>query len=630
MNRGDADIGQSVSNFTWLFKTQDEDVLRSIKKRNNVSEIVAKILVNRGYSEQEKIENLLQIKLSKVLPNPFFFRRMREVTNLLFDTIEKNEKIYIFTDYDTDGTSAAATLITFFHFIKYYNFAVYIPNRATEGYGPNNTAIIKMKDDGAKIIVYMDCGTNSVSQMSFANSLGMKCVILDHHNAEVMNDTNDETILINPNTHGENFPYKQICATTVVLIVVIALRAVMREKKYFQKINILEPDVTPLTAFAALGTVCDVIPLNPLNRALIVVGIKAMRNRKILGLSVILDYLKLGDRLSVFHIGYMIGPRLNAGGRMDTANIALSLLTAKTVESAKKAALTLEALNQERKVVESSIMYEILAEVAQSDDSSKRVVIIVKNNLPAGIMGILANRIKEYSKKTAIIISVDTSQEKIKGSIRSIDGINIVPMLIHAKQNGLLHDAGGHPMAGGFNASLHNLKNIINEFENFMNETKDYDIYSHKMKTLEIDATLSISALDEELVKEIRILEPFGAGYPYPRFLLQNAKIVRAIAIQDIHVSVTISTPFPRKQKNITCFLFRGAESKIGKFLMNNVGNIVDIVGVFKIEGHLGAKFSITIEDVSSFVRQGRTKLKRHQENIKYKNSRKINTLRVN
>ncbi|AWD33406.1 Single-stranded-DNA-specific exonuclease RecJ [Candidatus Fokinia solitaria] len=621
MNRDGMDVGQSVDNFTWLFKTQEEDVLRNVRRRHNISEIVAKILINRGYSKQEEIDTLLHVKLSKILPNPFLFKRMKEVTALLLDSIERNERIYIFTDYDTDGTSAAATLITFFNSIKYSNFAVYIPNRATEGYGPNNTAILKMKEDGAKIIVYMDCGTNSVSQMAFANSLEMKCIVLDHHNVEVTDEVNNETIIINPNTHGETFPYKQICATTVVLIVVIALRAVMREKKYFQKINILEPDITPLTAFAALGTVCDVIPLNPLNRALIIVGIKTMRNRKILGLSVILDYLKLGDKLSVFHIGYMIGPRLNAGGRMDTANIALSLLIADTVENAKKAALTLEALNQERKVVEGDIMHEILAEIVQNDNDGKRAIIIVKNNLPAGIMGILANRVKEYSKKTAIIISIDTAQEKIKGSIRSIDGINIVSMLMHTKQNGLLYDAGGHPMAGGFNASLHNLPKIVEEFESFMNKAEDYDIYSHKMKTLEIDAILSVTAMDERLIKEIRILEPFGAGYPYPRFLLQNAKIIRAVVIQNIHVSVTIAPPFPRKQKNITCFLFRGAESKIGKFLMNNIGNIVDVVGVFKIEGNLGAKFSIAIEDASSIVRQKRANTKRYQE-TRYKKNR--------
>ena len=535
----------SVSGKNWKFKKFDNTDIKKYSENYSLSEIAAKLLAIRK-NNIENISLFLNPTIKNNLPNPFHLKDMKNAVDRAYLSIIKREVIGIFGDYDVDGATSTALLTRYFRSIK-QKIITYIPDRKKEGYGPSTNGFSNLIDSGAKIIFTVDCGTSSFEPVENVQKKGIDVIVLDHHQSDIK--LPNAHAIVNPNRHDDESKLNYLCAAGVCFMYLVALNKKLRDSNWFNIKKITEPDILSFLDLVSLGTVCDVVPLIGLNRAIVKQGLKIFRKRTNLGLKTLYDLCNVKSEPTVFDLGFRIGPRINAGGRVGKSSHGAELLISNDPQRTYQIAKDLEKSNKERQAIELILTKEINKEVKNYHNQPGLVIAGI--NWHEGIIGIVASRIKEKYNKPTVIISIDKNQAR--GSARSIYGFDIGAHIINAVQSKILLKGGGHKMAGGFSIKKENIPTfrdfLIKKFEKNKNLSSEINLY--------LDTSIAPSALNVGFYKEIGYLGPFGSGNPEPKFAIENLRVIKSEIVWDEHIKSilagkdgTVFKTFTRNGKN--------------------------------------------------------------------------------
>jgi len=515
----------SVSGKKWIFKKFDTADINEFSQNHYLNEIIAKLIAIRKKNIND-INFYLNPSIKNQLPNPFKLKDMNKAVTRTYESIIKKDILGIFGDYDVDGATSTALLSRYFLSIN-QKFTTYIPDRKKEGYGPNTKAFDILISRGSKIIFTVDCGTLSFDPVKSAQTKNVDVIVLDHHQSDIK--IPNACAVVNPNRHDDSSNLNYLCAAGVCFMFLVALNKKLRENDWFSKEKIPEPNILNFLDLVSLGTVCDVVPLIDLNRAIVKQGLKVIKNRSNLGLKTLYDHCKMKAQPTTYDLGYQIGPRINAGGRVGKSTHGAELLTSNDPQRVYQIVLDLDKYNTERKSIEHLLSDEI-NELAKNFINDP-VLVLSGKNWHEGILGIIASRIKEKYNKPTVLISLDN--ENGKGSARSIFGFDIGSQIINAVQKKILKKGGGHKMAGGFLIDEEN----INIFRSFLikNFNKSH-IATLKNANVYLDSAIAPSALNEKFYEDVYSLSPFGPGNSEPRFVVENLKLISSYYVGGKHI----------------------------------------------------------------------------------------------
>ena len=488
----------------------------TIAQQSGLSDLLSRVLAGRGVAP-EAAESYLDPTLRALLPEPYSLTALEEATQRLAAAVQKGETIAIFGDYDVDGACSSALLGEFLDYCG-VNRLIHIPDRITEGYGPNSEAIRALAERGATLLVTVDCGTTSFEPFVEARRLGMDVIVLDHHQApEVLPDA----IIVNPNRQDDVSGQGALCAAGVAFIALVALNRELRKRGYWRER--LPPDLLLGLDIVALATVADVAPLTGLNRAFVVKGLALMKSRGRVGLRALADVAGLNGPPRAYHLGFLLGPRINAGGRIGDAALGARLLLMRDDIEAASVAAELDRLNGERLALENEMVEEALVEAYKSLGAAEEgaCVMACGADWQPGIVGLVASRLKEFFGRPAFAIAF--SGEVGTGSARSIAGVDLGKIVRAAVERGLLVKGGGHAMAAGVTIRSEKLDAFRDYLEESMRESV---AQARKNTALAVDGVLTASACTPNLVEEIEKAGPFGSGNPEPVFVLPEHKIL--------------------------------------------------------------------------------------------------------
>lgn len=571
----------SVQGKEWVIKKYDKNLLELISSKYDLDFFTAKLLSIRGFKENE-VESFLKPKIKNYLPNPFQFKDCDEGVKIIYKHINNNSKVCIFGDYDVDGATSTGMMSLYFKKLD-VNYSVFIPDRQKDGYGPSIDTFKNIIRENVKLIITLDCGTTSFEAIKLAKEKNVDVVIIDHHKSQENLPIADA--VINPNRLDENDDYYYLCAVGVLFVFLAGLNKFLRDKKYFEIKNTNEPDLFEFLDLVMLGTICDVVPLISLNRAFVYQGLKIAARRNNLGLKTLTDYSKINKKLSTYEIGYVLGPKINAGGRIGKSNLGYKLLTTDDAETAYLISSELNSLNLKRKDLESNIINEAINLVDKQ--KLEDIIFLVKNDWHEGLIGIVASRLKEHYNRPAFILSQNGSI--CKGSARSIFGFDIGLAITKCKQMSILIKGGGHPMAGGFSIEYDKINEFKTELIKIYNKSK-----RDNNNLLYIDSYLESSAINNELIKKINTLEPYGSGNKEPVFAFENFKVCKVIETNNNHVKVVIQ----KGSFYLNAICFNSKNKDIGNYLLDYKKNF-NVAGKIKLnEWNSKTNIELIIEDI--------------------------------
>ena len=576
----------SLSGKNWIPKKFNQSEISFFKDNFFLDEITAKLLSIRNIKKKD-INNFLKPSIKNFLPNPNTLLDMEKSSLRTFQSILKKEKIGIFGDYDVDGATSTALLGKYFEILN-ISFEIYIPDRKKEGYGPSIESFKILIERGVKIIFTVDCGTLSFEAIDYAAKNNIDVIVLDHHQSEVK--LPKAFSIINPNRLDDTSNLEYLCAAGVTFMFLVSMNKMLRLKEWFVKNKIVEPDLILFLDLVSLGTVCDVVPLIGLNRAIVKQGLKILKSKKNLGLKTLLDVCKIETNPSIYHMGFMLGPRINAGGRVGKCSHGANLLLNKDPKHAFKLASELDQYNKERQMLEKDLLQKILNE--NKDYSKDPVLVLSGNNWHEGVIGIIAARLKDKFNKPVVIISIEG---KIgKASARSIVGFDIGSVIIAATQEKILLKGGGHKMAGGFSINIENIskfKNFI--FRKFRNINEDLT----SQKPLFFDSIISPTAINLEFYDQINALAPFGSGNSEPKFIIENLKTINGKIVGEKHIKSLLVGVDGSSIKTIA---FNAVENDIGAYLLKKNNKLFNIAGKLSLNEWRGQKnVEFIIDDIS-------------------------------
>ncbi len=562
----------SVKNNQWQIPEVVHSDVLYIQQKYYLSDVLARIIALRGIVN---IEGFLRPLMRNTLPDPFHLLDMDKAIERIIIAIENREKIVIFGDYDVDGATSSALLKRYFSDLKIDVF-IYIPDRIEEGYGPNVSAMRSLKEKGYDLCITVDCGTLAHEPLSIAREIDLDVIVIDHHLGGEALPT--ACAIVNPNRLDETSQYTYIAAVGVTFLLLVALHKTLREKDFFTT----EPDLYNYLDLVALGTVCDVMPLQDLNRVFVAQGLKVISKRRNLGIRVLCDMLEIYEPITSYHLGFLIGPHINAGGRIGESNLGARLLSTDDESEALLIAQKLLQYNQERQHLERLALNEAMENV--NLDSGKVIVLTSKEWHP-GIIGIVASRVKESFYLPTIVITIRDGIGK--ASCRSVKGIDIGALVLEAKLQGLILEGGGHKMAAGFSIA----ENKIAALQNFLNE-RLVDVEVQNIIT--VDAMVVPQDLHLKLWYDLQKMAPFGSGNPDPKFILTDIIITQQEVLKDEHIRCIVYDK--SKQKSIKAIAFKVVNSRLGDLLLS--GNIQKLLGKVKANHWQGrVSLSFIIED---------------------------------
>jgi single-stranded-DNA-specific exonuclease len=574
---------QSLSEKRWLLRSYEETHVLTYMQKLNVSPTLARFLAMRNI-ELDHASLFLTPSLKSHLPDPLGLKDMDKAIERLVQALHHKEKILVWGDYDVDGATSSALLHRFFKAIN-YPIAVYIPDRLKEGYGPNAKGIEKFQAQGYRVMITVDCGTTSFEALDALKEIDV--IILDHHGAEAKLPR--AHAIVNPNRLDEREEITQtlghLAAVGISFLFVVALNRALREAGFYKTLK--EPNLLDLLDLVALGTVCDVMPLTGLNRTFVTQGLKVMAGRKNLGLKTLADQIGLDEAPTTYHLGFLIGPRVNAGGRVGESFLGSRLLSTDAPEEALEIAKQLQNYNEERRALETDAVEQALIQV----DPQQSAILVDHDQWHEGVIGIVAGRLKEkYHKPTAVIT---WNNEGIgKASARSIPGFDFGNFIRKAHHLGYVLGGGGHAMAAGFSLTkdqLPLLKTYLNEELHHVNNTLDL------RPILFCDGYLDLRALTLDFMEELKILGPFGMGNPNPKFVFTDVMVQSYQLIKDDHIKCRFSQG---EGVVVEGMGFRLAGSPLGKFLMEGKKRPFDLIASPKVDTWGGkAKLTLMIED---------------------------------
>ena len=531
----------------------------------------------------------LNPKLKTLLPEPNQLKDMEPAIDLIMRALKEDETIAVFGDYDVDGATSSAILVQFFSMIG-KNLPVYIPDRQKEGYGPNLPALMKLKDNGASVIITVDCGTTAFEPLEAAAKAGLKIIVIDHHVAEPRLPKG--SLVINPNRFDETSKHGQLAAVGVTFLFITALNRALRKLNWYDK-TLPEPNLMKFIGLVALGTICDVVPLTGLNRALVSQGLRVLQMQENFGITALSEIANISEPLNCFHAGFLLGPRVNAGGRVGEANLGVRLLTTSNVNEAKALALKLNEYNNERRDLEQTVFEQALMQAEQQDKEQHTLILVFGKNWHPGVIGIVAGRLREHFNKPSCVVTQSGGMGK--GSGRSVKGVDLGSAIIAARQMGIVCNGGGHSMAAGFTVSsnkLDTLKKFLQE--HILKQLKNVPLLPY----LEFDSTISLAAATPELIRMLDQVGPFGAGNPQPRFVIPQVQIVQANIVGKIHVKCTLRGSDGTRRLN--AIAFRSLDTALGKVLLNSQGYPLHVGGKLSLNNWRGSEtVQMVIDDVA-------------------------------
>ena len=580
-------IVNSVSNKNWIFKKYNEQDVVFYKENYSLDELTSKLLSIRNI-KKEDVQAFLNPSIKNFLPNPEILNDMQKSAKRTMQAISQKQKVGIFGDYDVDGASATALLANFFNQIN-VSYEIYIPDRKKEGYGPSEKSFKKLIDSGTKMIFTVDCGTLSFDAINYAFNNNIDVIVLDHHQSEI--NLPKAHSVVNPNRLDDKSDLKYLCAAGVTFMFLISLNKELRSTNWFMKSKISEPNLLEYLDLVALGTVCDVVPLIGLNRAIVSQGLKILKSKKNLGLKTLFDICDIKSRPNVYHIGYQLGPRINAGGRVGKSSHGANLLISENPKDVFKIASELDHFNKERQILEKDLMDKVLNVLENKINES--VLVIQGKNWHEGVIGIVASRIKDKFNKPVIIISIDANGIG-KASARSIVGFDMGSVIISAVQEKILIKGGGHKMAGGFTIKIEN----VEKFKTFILKKFEKSSINHtSLKPLFLDSVIAPTALNVQVYNKINTLAPFGSGNPEPKFVLENMKSVNNKIIKDKHIKSVLVGLDGSTVKSIA---FNCVENEIGAYLLKKDKKLFNIAGKLSLNEWQGqSNVEFIIDDIS-------------------------------
>jgi single-stranded-DNA-specific exonuclease len=559
-------IERSVCGRRWRFRNGDARAGEAIAERLGVPEIVGRLLVQRGI-DLDHAPGFLAPRLRDQLPDPSHLRDMDAAVARLVRAVRDGETIGIFGDYDVDGATSAALLTRFFAAAE-TRTRVYVPDRLREGYGPNTQALLSLRDEGVRVVVTVDCGTTAHLPLKDAAEAGLEVIVVDHHVAEPLLPR--AVAIVNPNRLDESSPHGGLAAVAVAFLLVVAVNRELRRDGWYLGAR-TEPDLLQWLDLVALGTVCDVVPLAGVNRALVAQGTKVARRRDNPGLAALAAVAGVDEPIDTYHLGFVLGPRVNAGGRVGAADLGARLLATDDPVVAAELAARLDSYNRERRDIEARTLEAAIAMLGGSAQSPVLVFAAAEGWHP-GVIGIVAARLKERYERPACVVALTDGIGR--GSGRSVAGLPLGPAVIAARQAGLLINGGGHAMAAGFTVAAEKLGPL----KAFLVERLGDGMDSERLvPELRVDGTLSIAAAQGELIDHVARLAPFGAANPEPRFVFPRVRVLHAEAVGTSHLRCTLADPLDNAR--LRGIAFRAAGTPLGQFLTETRGIAIHLAG---------------------------------------------------
>ncbi|MDG1859213.1 MAG: single-stranded-DNA-specific exonuclease RecJ, partial [Emcibacteraceae bacterium] len=455
-------VENSITGRSWISRPAEPRFIAAIAQNHDLPEIVARVIVGRGVSVDDA-EVFLNPTLKETLPDPSIFKDMDKACARIADAIIAKEKVAVFGDYDVDGATSSAIFKRYFKSIG-QEVTAYIPDRMTEGYGPNAKALLELKAAGHDLVITVDCGIVSFEPLTAAMNAGLDVIVVDHHQAEAR--LPDAVAVVNPNRLDEEPGYGQLAAIGVSFITIVGINRELRKRGWYKDEGIDEPNIIEWLDLVALGTICDVVPLVGVNRALVAQGLKVMAKRQNAGLKALSDVAGVTEAPGTYHAGFLLGPRVNAGGRVGRSESGTILLSTDDDEEAAKISSELNTYNAERQAIEARVLEDAMDQVSAKIGPGGVVpsVIIAANvGWHPGVIGIVAGRLKEHFGRPTIIIAIDDNGDA-KGSGRSIYGVDLGAAITAARQSDILIAGGGHAMAAGLSMR----QEMIDDFNEFL------------------------------------------------------------------------------------------------------------------------------------------------------------------
>jgi single-stranded-DNA-specific exonuclease len=573
-------VERSVSGQRWQQRLDQAGLNRALamSQTYGMPELIARVIAGRGVGVADA-PAFLDPTLRDLMPDPYAMTDCESAAERIARAIDRGEHVAIFGDYDVDGASSAALL---YRFLWHFGLeaTIYIPDRIFEGYGPNPAAINQLIDDGAQLIVTVDCGSTSIDSLAAAAARDIDVVVIDHH--QVGHELPIAHALVNPNREDDLSGQGHLCAAGVVFLVLVALHRLMRQRNDPRAASL---DLLSLLDLVALATVCDVVPLKGLNRAYVVKGLIAARHMTNPGLAALFVKAGIGGPVTPYHLGFLVGPRINAGGRIGDAALGSRLLTIDDAGKAAEIAAKLDDLNRERQEMEKIMLAEAeaeaLAEYGTGEGAS--VIVTARDKWHPGIVGLIAARLKERFVRPAFAIAFDPSG-KGTGSGRSIPGFDMGRMVRAAVDEGILLKGGGHAMAAGLTVERGNLGRLRSFFEETAGKQVS-ELVEDQM--LDIDGALGASGATFELIDQLEKAGPYGSGHPQPVFALPFHGILECRYVGTNHIRVSLQA---MDGARLEAMAFRAVDTDLGRFLLSSRGEQVHVTGSLSADHWQGSR----------------------------------------
>jgi len=570
------DVKSSISGQAWVERLDNKsrNTALAISQTLDLPELVGRVLAGRGV-ELDEAEKFLAPTIRDLMPDPNVMTDMSVAASRIADAITQNQQVAIFGDYDVDGAASSALMSKF---LKHHGIKneIYIPDRIFEGYGPNPEAIKTLIHNGAHLIITVDCGATSFESLDEAKRLGVDVVVLDHH--QMGEEMPECAALVNPNRQDDLSGLGHLCAGGVVFMTLVATLRALRERGIYSDTK-HPPDLLAWLDLVALATVCDVVPLKGLNRAFVVKGLQVMAQQQNIGLRSLMRIGRLDGPPRPYHLGFVLGPRINAGGRIGDAALGSRLMTTDDDHLADEIAEQLENLNKERQAAEARMLEEAIAEAdaEMGKGSAPAVIITASDQWHPGIVGLLASRLKDRFKRPAFAIAFD-GMGKGSGSGRSISGVDLGAVVRSALNEEILEKGGGHAMAAGLTVKKDKLGALRTYFESQLSENVESVRSNQELK---IDGALTARSATIDLIELLEQAGPYGQGHSQPVFAFPAHRIQYAKVVGQNHVSFTASAGDGTSLRGIA---FRAADEELGKLLLSNKGQTIHLVGTLNAD----------------------------------------------
>lgn len=581
-------VTRSLGGRLWRQRGADADLTRRLQLNHGLSELLARALASRGVTA-ESAADFLNPTLKALFPDPSSFADMDRAAEILVDALEASRRVVVFADYDVDGASSAALIVRWFRAMG-LELSIYVPDRIVEGYGPSPAAFRRLKAEGAELVITVDCGAAAHDALACAAEIDLPVVVIDHHLMRP-GEIPRVAALVNPNRPDCGSGQGHLAAAGVSFVLLAALSREARRRGLFKG---AEPDLRSWLDLAAMGAVCDVTQLTGFNRALTAQGLKVMSGWANPGLKALMDVAKGQGPASVFHVGFLLGPRINAGGRIGRSDLGARLLSTDDPAEAAVLAEELDALNASRKEVEKEVQEAAVRHIErESNQADAPCLVVAEDGWHPGVIGIVAGRLRERYRKPVIVIGIDRAADVGKGSGRSQPGVNLGRAVQAAYEEGLLLAGGGHAMAAGLSVR----PDTIPELRAFLCERMAAEAeIAAADDALEIDALVTARGADRSLWTDFQRLAPFGPGNPEPTFAAADMRVERPMALKGGHVRCTLTDGSGGRLKAVA---WRVEDTEAGRRLLQE-GGAVHVAGRLKPDDWQGREgVELEIEDVA-------------------------------